>query len=125
LPYYNNIFVDIVVETNVTGSSFLVTEKLWRPIIANRPFIVMSNRYYLSNLRKLGFQTFDAIWSEEYDNFAGADRIKQIQGLLAQISQWPIDELENKLVEMKEILDHNKNIFKKLTISKIDEVFNA
>jgi hypothetical protein len=73
----------------------------------------------------LGFQTFDAIWSEEYDNFAGADRIKQIQGLLAQISQWPIDELENKLVEMKEILDHNKNIFKKLTISKIDEVFNA
>jgi hypothetical protein len=73
----------------------------------------------------LGFQTFDAIWSEEYDNFAGADRIKQIQGLLDQISQWPIDELENKLVEMKEILDHNKNIFKKLTISKIDEVFNA
>jgi hypothetical protein len=125
LPYYNNIFVDIVVETNVTGSSFLVTEKLWRPIIANRPFIVMSNRHYLSNLRKLGFQTFDAIWSEEYDNFAGADRIKQIQGLLDQISQWPIDELENKLVEMKEILDHNKNIFKKLTISKIDEVFNA
>jgi hypothetical protein len=125
LPYYNNIFVDIVVETNVTGSSFLVTEKLWRPIIANRPFIVMSNRHYLSNLRKLGFQTFDTVWSEEYDNFTGADRIKQIQGLLAQISHWTIDELEIKLFGMKEILDHNKNIFKKLTISKIDEVFNA
>lgn len=125
IPYYNDIFVDIVVETNVTGTSFLVTEKLWRPIIASRPFIVMANQFYLANLRKLGFQTFNTIWSEEYDNFSGADRIKHIHELLDQISQWSIIELENKLVEMKEILDHNRIIFNKLTNAKIVKVFNA
>lgn len=125
LPYYNDIFVDIVVETNISGSSFLVTEKLWRPIIANRPFIVMSNRHYLSNLRRLGFRTFDTLWSEEYDNFTGADRIRKIQILLDHISQWSIIELEYKLINITDILDHNKNIFKELTSDKIDKVFNV
>jgi hypothetical protein len=125
LQYYNHIFVDIVVETTFSGQGFFVSEKTWRPIIAQRPFIVVSNRNFLNNLRKLGFQTFESIWSENYDKFGGADRIHAVHELLDQISQWSNNELENKLISIKEILIHNKNVFTSLNTNKINEVFGA
>ena len=124
IPYYNDIFVDIVIETNVTGSSFLVTEKLWRPIIARRPFIVMSNPNYLGNLRKLGFRTFDQYWDEGYDSLREGARIQKIQEVLGMIANWSTVELIDKLVSMQEILEHNVKVFDKLTAEKIGAVFN-
>lgn len=123
LQYYNDIFVDIVAEPNACGDCFLVTEKLWRPIIARRPFIVMSNRKYLDNLRKLGFKTFDKIWSEEYDNYAENDRIKSIEKLLYTIASWK--DLDKKLLEMQDILDHNYLTFKNLKPESLKKVFGA
>jgi hypothetical protein len=101
-----------------------VTEKIWRPIVARRPFIVMSNLNYLKNLKRLGFKTFNTFWSEEYDMWDGANRIRKIEELLSHISQWSIEELENKLTNMEEILEHNLATFKKLDFNKINEVFN-
>jgi hypothetical protein len=123
LQYYTDIFVDIVCEPNVSGSSFLVTEKLWRCIIARRPFIVMSNTDYLANLRRLGFKTFGEFWSEEYDTYSGQDRIKQIEKILSIISSWPIETLHTKLSDMQSILDHNYQTFMKLTYNIIQTEF--
>jgi hypothetical protein len=123
LQYYRDIFVDIVVEPNVSGRCFLVTEKLWRPILAKRPFIVMSNANYLDNLRRLGFKTFNNFWSEEYDLHSEANRIHNIEQLLVQISAWTSDELSNKLLDMDAILTHNFNTFSNLNYKKLIEVF--
>lgn len=123
LKYYPDIFVDIVVETNVTGNSFLVTEKLWRSIIARRPFIVMSNQHYLKNLKLLGFKTFDNFWSEDYDNYAETDRIKSIEKLLCIIASWK--DLQEKLLAMQEILNHNYLTFLNLKSDTLTKVFGA
>lgn len=120
LQYYNDIFVDIVCEPNVSGNCFLVTEKLWRCIIAKRPFIVMSNPNYLANLRKLGFKTFDTFWSEEYDHYGQTDRIHKIESLLAGIVTMDTSE---SLTKMKDLLDHNYDVFEKLNQFKLREVF--
>lgn len=125
LQYYRDIFVDIVVEPNVHGNCFLVTEKLWRPIIARRPFIVMSNQNYLLNLRKLGFKTFDTMWNEDYDQLSCDQRILKIHSVLEQISSWSLEELSNKLAQMNSILEHNLLTFKQLNYKKISEVFDA
>jgi hypothetical protein len=124
LQYYNDIFVDIICEPNVSGNCFLVTEKLWRCIIAKRPFIVMSNPNYLANLRKLGFKTFAEFWSEEYDLVGIHDRITHIEKLLNSISNWPVETLHTKLNDMQLILDHNYNNFLNLSINQIQEIFN-
>lgn len=123
LQYYNDIFVDVICETYVSGRCFLATEKLWRPIIARRPFIVMSNANYLSNLKRLGFKTFEDFWPEEYDLLAEVDRIYAIQTILETISKYSIEELHKKLIDMQKILDHNYDTFIKLSPQKISQVF--
>lgn len=124
LQYYKNIFVDIVVEPNIAGNSFLVTEKLWRTIIARRPFIVISNRNYLNNLRKLGFQTFNEFWDEGYDEYEGSQRIIEFEKVLEILAVLPLHSLDNKLKEMQHILDHNFKTFINLTPSKIYSAFS-
>jgi hypothetical protein len=123
LQYYNDIFVDVVVEPNISGSCFLVTEKLWRPIVARRPFIVVSNAEYLMNLRKLGFKTFDAWWNEDYDWAHNGNRIKKIDELLTELAQWSTEELEAKLIDMSETLEHNYETFVNLKYDKIRNAF--
>jgi hypothetical protein len=124
LQYYRDVFVDIVVEPNVSGNCFLSTEKIWRPIIARRPFIVLSNMNYLQNLQKLGFKTFNHWWSEEYDMYSEADRIQKISQILKTISFWSVDELQAKLVNMQDTLDHNYKTFINLSPEQLLAVFD-
>lgn len=124
LQYYNDIFVDIVVEPNISGNCFLATEKLWRCIIARRPFIVVSNVDYLKNLSRLGFKTFNPWWDESYDMYGQAGRVKKIKEVLASISTWPVDKLHKTLSEMQLTIEYNYSTFHHLTYDKIRQEFN-
>lgn len=124
LQYYRNIFVDVVVETNVLGQSFLCTEKTWRPIAAKRPFIIVGSFRFLDNLKKMGFKTFNHYWDESYDDFGEADRIVSIQNTINQIAQWDLQQLTEMLNDMQHILDHNLKTFLNLTSAQVSEVFD-
>jgi hypothetical protein len=121
--YYRHIFLDIVNEAQILGNCFFITEKMWRPVVARRPFIVMGSRHFLSNLKKLGFKTFNNLWDEGYDEVSPSERIKEIEKLLETIAKWPVEKLHLKLEEMQDILDHNYDTFCSLTYDKIREVF--
>lgn len=108
LRHYDKIFLDIVAETYVLGNTFFPTEKTLRPIMAKTPFIVLGPKNYLHNLKKLGYMTFDRWWNESYDQIEGISRINEIKKVLTEIMQWPQDRLQQTLVEMEEILEHNK-----------------
>lgn len=125
LQFYNDIFVDVVHETFVRDEVFFATEKSWRPMLARRPFITMGARNHLANLRKLGFKTFHDIWDEGYDEYTMQHRIWEIEKLLDQISQWPQSKLISVLAQMKPILDHNYEVFTKLTHEKIMNIFDV
>ena len=109
--YYKHIFVDIIIEPNMGGNCFLSTEKMWRCIIAKRPFIIMSNRDHLHHLHQLGFKTFWDFWDESYDGFENQTRIKQIQALVDKLSKMPIAQCKEMLYNMNEILEHNYQHF--------------
>jgi hypothetical protein len=123
LKFYKNIFVDIVVEPNTAGNNFLVTEKLWRCIIARRPFIVLGPANYIYNLRKLGFDTFYNYWSEDYDGQIGQTRISMMLKLIDQIATWDLEKCSNTLTNMKKILDHNYQTFMNLNINDVEKIF--
>lgn len=123
INFYHDIFVDIVAEPNIMGRNFLVTEKLWRCVIARRPFIVLGTGSYLYNLRKLGFQTFGQWWSEDYDGQLCQTRIGMMIEILDEIAKWDTEKISDVLKEMQPILEHNHEVFMQLDTERIGKIF--
>jgi hypothetical protein len=125
IAYYEDIFVDIINETSVTGQAFFATEKLWRCILARRPFVTVANQNYLHHLRSLGFKTFDNWWSEDYDYQSNQIRIHELQTVINSIAQWSVDRLANTLEQMQPVLEHNYQTFLKLNPQQLLEVLDV
>jgi hypothetical protein len=117
LDAYKNIFVDIVCNTYVTGNTFYMDEKLWRPIITKTPFIVHGSKNFIQNFRLLGFKTFDQWWDEGYSNDPPDVQALAILNIIDQISQYSIADIDQIYKEMQPVLDHNLQMFMKLTSS--------
>ena len=66
LPYVDTV-CSIVSETNDNDYEVFMTEKIWKPIIAQHIFIVHGNYLYLQKLREIGFKTFGNYFDESYD----------------------------------------------------------
>jgi len=64
---YNETACSIVSETNDNDHSVFMTEKIWKPIIAQQFFVVHGNYLYLQKLREMGFKTFNNYFEEAYD----------------------------------------------------------
>lgn len=121
--YYPQICVDVVSETRIIGNLFYLTEKTWRPIISKKPFLLDSSYLSLSNLQKLGFKTFSDFWPEYYDEYEGADRIKEICNIIDILANFSIDEMHELLKKMQPILEHNYKTLSDLTTDKLEKVF--
>ena len=103
---YNRTAYTIVAETNTDNDWAFFTEKIVKPILARRMFVVLGNRYYLRALRALGFRTFSDIIDESYDN-AELDRAQMAMEQVAWLCQQPQDQI---LARIKPICDHNYNL---------------
>lgn len=111
LKFYDQFFLDLVVETYSMGNTFFPTEKSIRPFIAKTPFITVGPVNFLTNLKKLGFKTFNRWWDESYDWCEGVHRINEIKKVIAKIMLWPNDKLLSTLDEMSEVLEHNFGVY--------------
>jgi hypothetical protein len=117
LPAYDQIFVDIVCNTYVSGHTFYMDEKLWRPIITKTPFIVHGPRNFIINLKKLGFQTFDRWWDEGFSEDSNECQVLAIIKIIDQLSKLSLKDLNHMYEDMKPVLDHNLKVFKTLNNS--------
>ena len=61
---YNQTAYSLVAETNFANHYVFHTEKIVKPILARRLFLVYSGQHYLKNLKNLGFKTFSEIIDE-------------------------------------------------------------
>jgi len=64
---YNDTACSIVSESNDNDNEVFMTEKIWKPIIAQQFFIVHGNYLYLQRLREIGFKTYNNYFEEVYD----------------------------------------------------------
>lgn len=67
MDVYRQTAYSIVAETLYDPGVIFLTEKIAKPIIARKLFVVFSSAYYLENLRHLGFYTFGDVVDEWYD----------------------------------------------------------
>lgn len=120
---YQDILIDVVVESHVMGDSFFPTEKTVRPMYLKKPFIVFSNYNYLTYLRRMGFKTFQAYWDENYDGFETTNRISHIYQVIDRLAAMPLRELESMYRDMQPVLEHNFHLLQDKTFSrKIDKI---
>jgi hypothetical protein len=55
-----------------------ISEKTFKPIICQHPFIILGSKGILKNLQKLGYKTFHPYINEEYDNLSTFERMEAI-----------------------------------------------
>jgi hypothetical protein len=85
VTYYNHFHVELVSETYCLGDTFFPTEKTIRPLSQGKPMVIYGPKNFLRGLRKLGFQTWDDVWDESYDELEGAERWRSMRSVLSQI----------------------------------------
>jgi hypothetical protein len=112
---YSNFLIEIVCETYYSGNTFFPTEKTWRPIMLETPFIVQGPQWYLHRLKDLGFQTFDRWWDEGYSEDPADYQPYEIVKVIDYLKTKTIKELHIIYEEMMPILKHNKKRFMELT----------
>jgi hypothetical protein len=110
--YLNTSFWHIVTETVFNENKLHLTEKIFKPIVTKRPFILASSTGALNYLKSYGFKTFDQWIDESYDNISDPDeRLEKISDELEKLCNLTQNELMTMYKEMTEILEYNHNHF--------------
>jgi len=109
ISIYNQTAYSLVAETWGIDNRFTFnTEKIVKPILAERLFLVASNQYYLHNLRSMGFKTFEGIIDESYD--VESDYEKRCDLICQQIEYLLGQPQEEILAKIRPITEHNKQV---------------
>lgn len=122
--HYRECFIDILTESFCERNKYhssdhmyfdiVFTEKIAKPILCKRPFIVNANQGYLKKLKDFGFKTFDKWLDESYDKDVPVNIQHQIiLENIKKINTWSISKCSKVLAEMDDILTHNKNLLEK------------
>jgi len=106
---YNNSHYSIIAETSTTNNYNFYTEKIAKPLISKRPFVVFAGKNYLKNLKLLGFKTFNNIINESYDTIDNDyDRYEKAW---AEVEKLTAHNPITVLKEIESILIHNQQHF--------------
>ena len=101
-----------VSETVYFGRRQHLTEKTFKPIALGMPFVLSAPVGSLAYLRQYGFQTFDSVWSEEYDaEPEDTFRMLKLTKLLKKLDQQTEQEKNQMFKKCMPIIEHNWNHF--------------
>lgn len=116
---YASIFCEVVCETYFSGKTFMMTEKIMRPILQRRPFVIQGPKHYIDNLKLLGFQTFDNWWDESYNTDDPDGQFEGMCWTLNHIGQQSDQTIRTWYQEMQPVLEHNAQVLMSLTSKQI------
>lgn len=108
---YNATYVSLVAETETEYQGYIMSEKISKPLIAKKPFLIFAAPGYLQALHSIGFKTFSDWWSEEYDTIEDPDkRIQAIVESLESFNNLSTETKINYIKEMDTVTRHNKEM---------------
>jgi hypothetical protein len=123
---WQNSFVHVVNETVFYHSKLHLTEKVFKPIVALRPFVLAAAPGNLAYLRSYGFKTFDRWWDESYDSVADVDRrsdmIVNIIEKLCALSRKELDDLYQDMLPV--LLFNKQHFFNEFRQTIVEELVN-
>jgi hypothetical protein len=105
-------FCFVVKETCFWDRKCHLTEKIFKPILSQMPFVLVGPAYNLSYLKSYGFRTFNDWWDESYDEIVDpVARLAAIGTLIKHICSYSVSDLTQMLIKMTPVLEHNFNLF--------------
>lgn len=108
---YDNTFVSIQLETYSIEQFPYFSEKTFRIISNQHPFILHGATNSLALLQDMGFKTFNNWWDESYDYLSEDFRLEAIFYLILEISNWSLEKINSVYKELIPILEYNANHF--------------
>lgn len=115
LPHqYHYAGFEIVNESIVSDTSIFLTEKIWKPILYRKIFIVNGCKGTMKFLRKNGFEPYNELFNIEFDKLDYIHRYDamwtQIEKLMKHTASDWTEIYQDKIIKQK--LEHNSHIFK-------------
>ena len=112
LADYEATQIEVVLETLFDDDRVHLTEKTLRPIALAQPFVLASTAGSLQYLKRYGFETFDSIWSESYDQISDPQqRLQAIVSVMQTIAAWSPDQRQQRLTQARAIARRNQQRF--------------
>ncbi len=109
---HQSSLVHLVNETVFYEPKLHLTEKVFKPITAQRPFLLVAAPGNLKYLRSYGFKTFSPWIDESYDNILDPDqRLDAITKEVERFAQMSRADLQNIYSNMLPVLEYNKQHF--------------
>ena len=108
LPYIDTV-CSVVSETNDNDYEVFMTEKIWKPILAQHVFVVHGNYLYLQRLREMGFKTFGNYFDEGYD--LEQDPSKRIDKIVSLCKDLKTKKWQDIYLQTKALRQHNYDTF--------------
>lgn len=109
---YQQAFLQVVTETAYNYPNVFISEKIFKPIVNKRPFVVVGTTGSLNHLHDLGFKTFGDYWSEDYDLISDPEeRLSAIIEIIDWVCSKSIDEIKNLCIDMSDVLNYNFNFY--------------
>ena len=106
--FYKKIGIDIVTETAFNYPYPSTSEKILRPLINKRMFLLVGAPHTLEFIKTKGFKTFEPFIDETYDTIE--DPIDRMQVLLQEIDRLvtlPIDSIRKAVLQYADALESN------------------
>jgi hypothetical protein len=119
----------VITETVYDGQRQHLTEKTFKPIVMQQPFVLVSCQGSLEYLQRYGFKTFGTVFNEDYDNKNDDARIVCIGKLLADIDSQSQKEKQQMQRHLAPIVEHNfqwfySQEFEQLLWQELQDMFN-
>ena len=106
--WYSDSYVNLVTET-FFGRNVFLSEKIFKPLSNLQPFIVLGDYGTLTELKRLGFKSFEPFIDESYDlEIDPKIRISKIEKEIEKLKNKSIKEIHEWYYSIKDILLHNQ-----------------
>lgn len=117
LPYTCNSYVELIGCTSIGdyGTEIYTSEKIFKPFMSFQIPIFFGQQGLVKHLRRLGFNMFDDIIDNSYDEIENnLERMKVVSELVKTVGSWSREELHNKWNSQLDAMYHNSDVMKEL-----------
>lgn len=99
-PYTNidwlkETYFSFIIETQASNFNSFITEKTFKMIFCGHPFILFASPGALSELHKLGYETYPELFDESYDEMPHS--FEKMFFIMNQIKKWTLPENKKEL----------------------------
>jgi hypothetical protein len=122
--WYSDTYINLVTET-FFGKNVFLSEKIFKPLSNLQAFIVLGDYGTITELKRLGFKTFEPFIDESYDlEMDSKVRIKKIEKEIEKLKNKSIEEIHEWYYSIKNILLHNqKQMYSFKNYECFEEIF--